>query len=261
MSYQPGDYVILWNKCNEKLDLKWSGPLEMFRAEAAATYGGTEYVALRWYAASDAGVGVAPVDYYYELLCTRDELAMAGLVIDRSFWSKQYFVRCWKRGDDLRTDSVAPNTNPLVRHLREHILELRTPVLAQPYAGSSARQRCDVLPDTDPELTPEELVACATLASLRGPQTTHLNADGAPEAEGGGDGYAADTEDDDDSDDHDDVDSHDDDDDIDGDDYDDGHDDDDDGSGADEKNDDEEERPLKRVRLPSEEEEEQQQQH
>eukprot|EP00727_Mastigamoeba_balamuthi_P008728 m51a1_g4478 hypothetical protein (475) ;mRNA; r:262350-264214 len=147
---------------------------EIFCAEAIITDGATEYVALRWYASHDAVVGVEPghlartmcwqvvtrncierqaalmgaaakqaadqaaqqpvVNYFYELLASRDELAAAGLVVDIGFWEAEYFVRCWKRGDRDRIRTYGPSTDPLVRNLRERILELRVPWLAvRPY--------------------------------------------------------------------------------------------------------------------------------
>eukprot|EP00727_Mastigamoeba_balamuthi_P009370 m51a1_g5055 hypothetical protein (101) ;mRNA; r:92860-94673 len=58
-----------------------------------------------------------------------DPLVRPGLAIDRDFWSLVYFVCWWKRGDDIRARSMAPNTDPLVDNLRERILQLRMPVI------------------------------------------------------------------------------------------------------------------------------------
>eukprot|EP00727_Mastigamoeba_balamuthi_P009357 m51a1_g5043 putative zinc finger mynd domain-containing protein 10-like (515) ;mRNA; r:13563-24536 len=164
-----------------------------------------EYVALPWFAAPDSVIGVKTgclarticwqvvtteyegrqaalmsdsakqaadraawqpvVDDYYELLASRDELEAAELIVYSAFWQAEYFVSSGQHSGGRGPDS------------------------------STSQQR-DALPDHDWELTEEELESCATLATLRGPQSLLVGAgDAPPRAEDGGDGYASDTED------------------------------------------------------------------
>eukprot|EP00727_Mastigamoeba_balamuthi_P009369 m51a1_g5054 hypothetical protein (535) ;mRNA; f:74857-78235 len=195
--------------------------VELFRAEAIATYGSTQYVALRWYAGHYAVVGVKPgrlarttiwqvaayeaaarqaaamgdaakqaaaqaaqqpaVDYLYELLASRDELEEAGLSIDGAFWAPEYLARSWARGDHERVRSLGPHADPIVAQIRPHVLKLRKPCLA------ARPRRRDALPGAE----------LAAVSALRGHQPARfVGCDGAdvPEAEDG-DGYAGDTED------------------------------------------------------------------
>eukprot|EP00727_Mastigamoeba_balamuthi_P005787 m51a1_g1828 hypothetical protein (441) ;mRNA; r:528860-530359 len=117
---------------------------ELFCAEATVKFDGEEYIGLRWYAAHDTVVGIehekeavdqaaqqTVVDYLYELLASRDELAAIGLHIDVDFWSREYFCHWWMHEDHMH--SFGPNANPLVVHIHKNVVDLRTRYLSRPY--------------------------------------------------------------------------------------------------------------------------------
>eukprot|EP00727_Mastigamoeba_balamuthi_P009356 m51a1_g5042 hypothetical protein (228) ;mRNA; f:12416-13558 len=153
----------------------------------------------------------------------------AGLFVDSAFWQAENFAHSWAQGADDRTlRSFGPNADPLVDHLRENIVKLRKVHLAVLYgvpeiperivatfplqqvgaAGNSsltaeapapsASQRGDTLADPYCELTAEELEACTTLATLRGPHDVE-DGDG-DEGDGDDEGEDGDIEDEEDDD-------------------------------------------------------------
>eukprot|EP00727_Mastigamoeba_balamuthi_P011739 m51a1_g7188 hypothetical protein (351) ;mRNA; f:112508-113725 len=151
--------------------------LEVFRIEVVAIIGDSECVAMRWYAAHDAVVGIQKnqlartmcwhmrtrenveqqktfmgaaearaakaaevqaaqkeaVNYFYELLATREELMAGSLHVDEAFWSPEHFIRCWLRGTGQRALSVSPIADRVVERILPQMMRLRQYSIIRPY--------------------------------------------------------------------------------------------------------------------------------